>query len=81
MYTVDMIWNLYSLSKEEEDIHVQSKPVLSDHIKQDIFLAFQIGGCLLLNESSTESSGLSCSNEKPKNMSCFIWWLNTGLTV
>ena len=26
--------------------------VLSDHIKQDIFLAFQTGGCLLLNESS-----------------------------
>ena len=32
------------------------KPVLSYHIKQDIFLVFQTGGCLLLNESSTESS-------------------------
>ena len=32
------------------------KPVLSDHIKQDIFLAFQTGGCLLLHESSAESS-------------------------
>ena len=27
------------------------KPVLGDHIKLDIFLAFQTGGCLLLNES------------------------------
>ena len=26
------------------------KPVLSDHLKQDIFLAFQTGGCLLLND-------------------------------
>ena len=32
------------------------KPVLSDHIKQNIFLAFQTGGCLLLHESSAESS-------------------------
>ena len=32
------------------------KPVLSDHIKQDIFLDFQTGGCLLLHESSTRSS-------------------------
>ena len=32
------------------------KPVLSDHIKQDIVLAFQTGGCLLLHESSAESS-------------------------
>ena len=31
-------------------------PVLSDHIKQDKCLAFQEGGCLLLYESSTESS-------------------------
>ena len=30
--------------------------MLSDHIKQDIFLAFQTGGCLLLYESSAESS-------------------------
>ena len=32
------------------------KPVLSNHIKQDIFLAFHTGGCLLLHESSAESS-------------------------
>ena len=32
------------------------KPVLSDHIKQNIFLAFQTGGYLLLHESSAESS-------------------------
>ena len=29
--------------------------MLSDHIKQEIFSVFQIGGCLLLNESSAES--------------------------
>ena len=29
--------------------------MLSDHIKQDIVLAFQTGGCLLLHESSRES--------------------------
>ena len=32
------------------------KPVLSDHIKLDIFLAFQTGGCLLLHESSAENT-------------------------
>ena len=32
-----------------------AKPVLSDK-KQDILLACQTGGCLLLHESSTESS-------------------------
>ena len=31
------------------------KPVLSYHIKHDIFLAFQTGGCLMLHESSAES--------------------------
>ena len=35
------------------------KPVLSDHIKQDIFLGFQTGGSLLLHESSAESSSMS----------------------
>ena len=35
------------------------KPVFSDHIKQDTFLAFQTGGCLLLHESSAESSCMS----------------------
>ena len=32
------------------------KPVLSDHIQQDIFWA---GGCLLLHENSAESSCMS----------------------
>ena len=32
------------------------KPVLSDHIKHNTFLAFLTGGRLLLNESSEESS-------------------------
>ena len=44
------------------------KPVLSDHIKQEIFLAFHSGGCLLLHESGTESSLNG-------------WSLKTGLTV
>ena len=35
-------------------IYNQTSPVLCDHIKLDIFLAFQTGGCLLLSESSTE---------------------------
>ena len=34
------------------------KHVIINHIKQDIFLAFQTGGCLLLHESSAESSCL-----------------------
>ena len=36
------------------------KPVISDHVKQDnIFLDFQTGGCLLLNESSAENCCMS----------------------
>ena len=35
------------------------KPVFRDHIKQYIFLAFQTGGCLLMYESTAESSYLS----------------------
>ena len=35
------------------------KPVLSDHLQQDIVLAFQTGGCLLLHEGSAESSSMS----------------------
>ena len=33
--------------------------VFNDHIKQDACLAFQTGGCLLLHESSVESSCMS----------------------
>ena len=36
-------------------------PVLSDHIKQDIFSNFQIGGWFLLHDSGTESSGAFCA--------------------
>ena len=32
------------------------KTVLRDHIKQHIFLTFQTSGCILLHESSGESS-------------------------
>ena len=35
------------------------KPVLSDHIKQDIFSVFQTDGCLLLHESSADSFQMS----------------------
>ena len=35
------------------------KPMLSDHVQQDICWAFQTGGCLLLYESSAESSCMS----------------------
>ena len=35
------------------------KPEFSNHIKQDILLAFQTGGYLLLHESSAESSCMS----------------------
>ena len=35
------------------------KPIVNDYIKQDIFLAFQTGGCLLLHGSSAESSCMS----------------------
>ena len=35
------------------------KPVLSDHIQQDIFWTFQTGGCLLLHESSEDSLCMS----------------------
>ena len=37
------------------------KAVLSNHIKQDTFFTFQTGGCLLLHESSVESSGAFCT--------------------
>ena len=47
------------------------KPVMRDHIKQDIFLAFQTGGCLLLHESSAESSALlSFNNKQPPVFNC-----------
>ena len=40
----------------EKNKQNDQRPVLSNHIKQDIFLALQTGGCLLLHESSAESS-------------------------
>ena len=39
--------------------HTTVKPVSSNHIKRYIFLAFQTGSCLLLHESSAESSCMS----------------------
>ena len=42
-------------TKNPNTTTITVKPVLSDHIQQDIFWAFQTGGCLLLNESIAES--------------------------
>ena len=42
-------------------LNITVRPVLNDHLKQDIFLAFQTGVCLLLNESRTESSEAFCA--------------------
>ena len=69
-----------------------AKPVLSDHIKQDKFFAFQTGGCLLLHESSAESTCMSflhyfhsaiSSHQSLKQFPCHLngWSLITGLTV
>ena len=54
-------------------VHLDStvKPVLSDYIKQDMLLAFQVGGCLLLHESSELSTLLSFSNKQPPVCSNF----------
>ena len=56
--------------------------MLSDHIKQDINLAFQTGGCILLHGLSAL---LSCSNKQPlvNSDSCHLNGvsLKTGLTV
>ena len=40
------------LSVRKLKVFTVVKPVLSDHIKQDKYLAFQTGGCLLLHELS-----------------------------
>ena len=45
------------------------KSVLSDHIKQDILLAFQTGGCLLPHESS-ETGGCLLLHESSAESSC-----------
>ena len=58
---------LYKLSILHS-VHIKSfttvKPVLSDRIKQNICLAFQAGGCLLLHESSAVSAPLSFNNKQ-----------------
>ena len=53
--------NIFIIIKSNNSLIIVGtvKPVFSDHIKQDIFLAFQTGGCLSLHESSAESSCLS----------------------
>ena len=51
--------HLHRLISDHKCLYCTVKPVLSNHIKQYIFLAFQTGGCLLLHESSAESSCLS----------------------
>ena len=52
------------------------KPVLSDHIKQDIFLAFQTGGCLLLHESIAERSVLV---QKARKL-CFLQYFHSAIS-
>ena len=57
------------------------KPVLSNHINPDIFLAFQTGGCLLLHESSAESMSFlhyfhsAISNRLSKAISMSPEWM------
>ena len=80
--------DFYSLT----DLLLTVKPVLSDPIKQDKFLAVQTGGCLLLHESRAESSCMSflhyfhsaikataCQYKFPCHLNG--WLLKTGLTV
>ena len=56
LYVTAQIFMLPTLSGQTSGKHTCTvKPVLSDHIKQDMFLTFQTGGCLLLHESSAES--------------------------
>ena len=45
---------LLTRQQKTKKLNDQPAPVLSDQIKQDLFLAFQTGGCLLLHESSAE---------------------------
>ena len=47
------------------------KTVLSEHIKQDIFSAFQGGGCLLLHESALLSFSFS-NKQSPVNSDAHI---------
>ena len=59
--------------------------MLSNHIKQDIFFAFQTGDCLLLHESSAESRSFlryfhsTLSNHLSVAISVSPEW--TGVTV
>ena len=56
------------------------KPVLSDHPFR-WHGNHKTGGCLLLHESSAEIQPKTNHLSENKNMSCFIWLLNKGLTV
>ena len=49
--------------------------VFSEHIQQDIFLAFKKGGCLLLHESSAESLHSSISNHLSIAISMSPEWM------
>ena len=73
----------------DAELPYTTKPVLSDYIKQYIFLAFQTVGCLLLHESSADiscilhelSALLSYSNKQPPVSSDFDMTFKRGLTV
>ena len=44
------------MNNTDKMCNITVKLVLSDHMKQDIFLAFQTGGCLLMHKSIAERS-------------------------
>ena len=46
---------LLPFAKQQKKLGNIAKPELSDHIEQEIFLAFHEGGCLLLHEMRAES--------------------------
>ena len=79
MCTHNQCFNVLEQKKKKNNV----KP-LSDHMKPDIFLAFQAGGCSLLHESSAEISCMSFQHyfhsAISNHLSCHLngWSLKTG---
>ena len=59
MKKIRIVRSLLKFLSEVFSVRNTVKPVLSNHIQQDIFFAFQTGGCLLLHESSVEGACMS----------------------